>query len=137
MYKNRYEDRPSKVLKVLVVEDNPDTAEVIGELIECLGYAVTVATHPAEAVSKVREQQFDFFLLDIGLPEMNGYQLVGALRNMLHGKHVTFAAHTAYGSPIDKALAAHAGFDYHFVKPADISALTSALSQAQRHVNLA
>lgn len=118
-------------LRILLVEDSLDIAAVMVEVLEELGHQVTVAYHPDDALDCVKVAHFDFFLLDIGLPGMSGYELVAILRRHFTRERVTFVAHTGLGNPADKARSQSAGFDLHIVKPASPHMLKAALDDAR------
>ena len=71
-------------------------------------------------------------ILDIGLPEMDGYELARRLRADLRPQHATFIALTGYGQASDRMLSQAAGFDHHFVKPVDIDMLGRVLAAVAR-----
>jgi len=119
-------------VRVMIVDDNIDAAESLAVLLEVQGYPVSVHAHPLEAIDTAREQAPDVFILDIGLPEMDGYELARRLRADPHTANAQFIALTGYGQPHDKVLSKSAGFDYHFVKPMDTERLRSILENARQ-----
>ena len=116
---------PSKAkgLRVLLVDDNEDAAMLLSELLECEGHEVVVAHDGAAALKASLSFLPDVALLDIGLPEMDGYELAGHLRARFPTAALRMFAITGYGEEKDKARAKVAGFDEHFVKPVDIARL--------------
>jgi CheY-like chemotaxis protein len=116
--------------RVLVVDDNRDTAESLGELLSALGHEVRVAYDGAGAL-EVAASGFgpEVALLDLGLPGMDGYQLAGALRERVPA--VRLIAITGYGQDQDRARASAAGFDRHLVKPVDLDALVRMIEPPQ------
>jgi CheY-like chemotaxis protein len=117
----------------MVVDDNIDAAETLSCLLELQGHDVTVRTHPLDALGAERQliaegTPPEVFILDIGLPEMDGYELARRLRAELPPHPVTFIALTGYGQAHDRVLSQAAGFDHHFVKPMDIDALARVLA---------
>jgi len=114
-------DRPGagRLRRVFVVDDNRDAAESLGMLLESLGHEVCVLNDPAEALDAVRQAPVDVFVLDIGLPGMDGYALARHLRAHANGRDATFIALSGYGSAEDKDRGGDAGFDHYLVKPAD------------------
>jgi PAS domain S-box-containing protein len=119
--------RAARALRVLVVDDNRDAAETLGMLLETLGHAVRLVHDPALALTAARDAAFDAFVLDIGLPGMDGYALARALRAQPHGSGATFIALTGYGSADDRQRGGEAGFDHYLVKPADLAELARLL----------
>ncbi|HEY0819173.1 MAG TPA: ATP-binding protein [Rhizobacter sp.] len=109
--------------RVLVVDDNTDALDTAAEVLMRAGHEVRTAAHPKAALALVDEFKPDVAVLDIGLPEMDGYQLAQALRNALPGWRARFIALSGYGQEADKARAAAAGFSVHLTKPADPAAL--------------
>jgi CheY-like chemotaxis protein len=113
--------------RVLIVEDWPDTRESLRTLLELLGHQVRVATTGLEGLEQVLEWQPDVAILDIGLPELDGYQLAQEIRALL-GDHIFLIALTAYATLEDQRLAYKAGFDAHLPKPTDVDELLRLLS---------
>lgn len=113
--------------RVLVVDDNKDAANILAELLNALGYDATTDYHPRAALDRVRTQAFDAFVLDIGLPELDGHALARELHTYSNCAGALFIALTGYNSADDRARSTAAGFDHHFSKPASLSALLAAL----------
>ncbi|MCR5883942.1 ATP-binding protein [Rhizobacter sp. J219] len=109
--------------RVLVVDDNTDALDTAAEVLRHAGHQVQTAGHPRDALAAFASLQPEVVVLDIGLPEMDGYQLAQALRNASPDWRGRFIALTGYGQEADKARAAAAGFSVHLTKPADPSAL--------------
>jgi CheY-like chemotaxis protein len=86
--------------------------------------------HPGEALEQAAQGHYDAFLLDIGLPGMNGYELARRLRKLPGCSEATLVAITGYGQQSDQASAAYAGFDSYFVKPVDPTGLFALLDRA-------
>jgi signal transduction histidine kinase len=113
--------------RVLLVDDNPDAAETTAALLELEGFTVRAVHSGREALQALAAFQPDVCVLDIGLPDMNGYDLAQALRSAADGWRGRLVALTGYGQAGDRALAEQAGFDAHLVKPVDVDALLAAL----------
>jgi CheY-like chemotaxis protein len=111
---------------VLIVDDNPDAAETLSSLLALHGCQVRVASNPHEALASAAGFAPTVAVLDIGLPEMDGYELASRLRERL-GPDLRLLAVTGYGQASDHARAREAGFDGHLVKPVDAAALLAAL----------
>jgi PAS domain S-box-containing protein len=113
---------------LLLVDDNVDSAEVMGELLKAMGHEVQVAHNADGAMAAARAQRPDAIILDIGLPDIDGYQLARMIRAdpLLAGTRLI--AHTGYGSEQDRLKTAEAGFDFHLVKPADFNLLERTLN---------
>jgi signal transduction histidine kinase len=119
-------------LRVLIVEDNPDIAETLAMVVHAGGHDVVVEHAAPAALDAARRVEPDVCLLDIGLPDMNGYELAQHLRATPHGKAATLVAITGYGRAEDRAAALRAGFDHHLVKPVDIDTLGRILAGVAR-----
>nr|WP_269117410.1 PAS domain S-box protein [Ramlibacter monticola] len=119
--------RASRRLRILVVDDNQDAAETLGMLLETLGHEVHLAHDSARALDAAAKGAFDAYVLDIGLPGLDGYELARRLRAQASGVAATFIALTGYGSADDKHRGDQAGFDHYLVKPADLGELARLL----------
>jgi signal transduction histidine kinase len=109
--------------RILVVDDNEDAAAMLADLLECLGNTTRIAHHPYDALRLMSEFEPELALLDIGLPEMDGYELARRLRELPPARQLRLIALTGYGQDSDREQALAAGFDAHFVKPVAIEAL--------------
>ncbi|HEX5059463.1 MAG TPA: response regulator [Kofleriaceae bacterium] len=112
---------------ILVVDDNRDAADLMGEALRMVGYTVRVAHEPTEALAMLDDFTPDAALLDIGLPGIDGYTLAGELHRRLPA--LPLIAITGYGQANDRARAVAAGFAAHFVKPASIHDLVAVLER--------
>jgi CheY-like chemotaxis protein len=113
--------------RILVVDDNADAATSLGELLEALGHEVCVRFDGRSALADVAAFGPEVLVLDIGLPDMDGYELARRLRAEPAAGQARYLALTGYGQAHDRTLARAAGFDHHFVKPVDIVALQAVL----------
>jgi PAS domain S-box-containing protein len=110
-------------LRVMVVDDNEDAAETMTMALELYGCEVRVA-HTAEAALDMAAAFMpQVALLDIGLPDMNGYELARRLRSTALGAAMTLIASTGWGQEKDRQLAFDAGFNHHLTKPVDFGQL--------------
>ncbi len=114
---------------ILVVDDNISAAHGIGRLLEYKGYEVAYAYTGSEAKEKVAQLSPTTAILDIGLPDMDGYDLAHMLRTGMEFKG-TLIALTGYGQEEEKQRAFEAGFDHHFTKPVSIADLEAVLSSS-------
>ena len=105
--------------RVLVVDDNVDSAEILARLLRRSGHDVRTAYTGPTALEAAADYLPDVVLLDIGLPGMNGYEVARRLRQDPQLKGVRLVAMTGYGQEADSQLAREAGFDTHLVKPVD------------------
>lgn len=102
--------------RVLLVEDNADARRAMERLLKVWGHQVDVAGEGADAVAKASSVQPDVMLVDIGLPDIDGYEVARRVRASV-GARVRLIALTGYGQPEDRQRARDAGFDQHVVKP--------------------
>jgi CheY-like chemotaxis protein len=113
--------------RVLLVDDNRDAAESLGEALEELGYLTEVVHDGAAALRVASDFRPAIALLDIGLPVMDGYELAGLLRTQLGPDVPRIVAITGYGCDADRVRSEVAGFAAHLVKPIDLDQLESVL----------
>ncbi len=113
--------------RVLVVDDNVDAAESLALLLQVKGHEVESAHDGAAAIEAVRRYRPGVVLLDIGLPNMNGYEVAEQIRKE-HGRDVMLVALTGYGQSSDIERSKQAGFDHHLLKPVDSKTLFELLS---------
>jgi CheY-like chemotaxis protein len=104
--------------KVLVADDNRDAADTLSMLLEIAGYAVLVAHSGGEALEKLLQHSPDAAILDIGMPDMSGYEVARRFREE-SSRDVFLLAVTGWGQQDDIARAQAAGFNAHLTKPAD------------------
>lgn len=105
--------------RVLVVDDAPDVLEMFGIMLRLSGYKVSVAASAPEALEQARATQFDVIVSDIGMPEMNGYELARRLREIPGYGNVPMIAVTGFSMFKDQSQALESGFDAHLSKPVD------------------
>lgn len=115
--------------RVLVVDDNRDSAESMALLLELEGHQTLTARDGLEALDKAATFQPDVILLDIGLPNLDGFEVCRRLREQPWTRNALIIAMTGWGQADDLRKAAHAGFDHHCVKPVDHDALKILLMQ--------
>jgi PAS domain S-box-containing protein len=119
-------------LRVMVVDDNVDAAQMLAALLEVQGHAVCVEYDAKGALERARRERPEVLLLDIGLPDMDGYELAKCLRAQPESADATLVALTGYGQSQDRKEAEQAGFDHYLVKPADMDQVNEVLSEAAR-----
>ena len=115
--------------RVMLVDDHLDGVQALADLLAAQGHEVLMAEDGASALKLAAGQAIDAFILDIGLPDMDGHQLARHLRASGEGRDALLIALTGYGQAQDRLLSQEAGFDHHFVKPADPAVLTAVLAQ--------
>jgi len=116
---------------IMIVDDNVDAAESLAVLLEAQGHRVRVESHPLQALERARAEPPQVFILDIGLPEMDGYELARRLRADLATAKAMFVALTGYGQAHDRILSKSSGFEHHFVKPMDTDKLGQVLAMVR------
>jgi PAS domain S-box-containing protein len=108
---------------VLVVDDNRDAANSLAEILRLMDHRVRVAYDGPSALELVRGEAPEVIFMDLGMPGMNGYEVLKALRALPGSPRIRIAAVTGYGNEDDKKRTLHAGFDEHLTKPVDFAAL--------------
>jgi CheY-like chemotaxis protein len=116
-------------LKVMVVDDNVDAAQMLAIFVEALGHHVVVEHDSRKALERARLEKPEVFLLDIGLPEMDGNELAKRLRADPETTDAMLIAVTGYGQESDRKNSHAAGFNHHLVKPIDTRELVAILSE--------
>jgi len=111
------ETRPLKTQRILVVDDNQDAAEMLSVMLTAWGQVVHVAYDAAGALAAAETFEPAVVLLDIGLPDMDGYELARRARQMPWGQEATLVAITGWGQASDLERSRRAGIDHHLVKP--------------------
>jgi CheY-like chemotaxis protein len=119
-----------KGISVLVVEDDDDTRELLKVLLETQGAAVTTTASVQEALSAYDQSRPNVIVADIGMPDYNGYTLIGRVRarDREKGKIVPAIALTAFTTAIDRDTVLSAGFQVHMPKPFEPSRLISIIA---------
>jgi signal transduction histidine kinase len=114
--------------RILVVDDNRDSAQSLATLLRLTGNDVLAANDPRAALEAAARFRPEVAILDIGLPGMDGYELARRLRSLPGLEHLRLAALTGYGSEEDRRRSRDAGFDDHLVKPVEMETLQAFLS---------
>jgi CheY-like chemotaxis protein len=118
------------IKRVLLVDDNKDAADTMAELLMLLGHQTTTAYTALEALEYIDSFDPEIVLLDIGLPDMTGYQLAEKIIAKSTKKPRVLAALTGYGQAEDVRKAKNAGFSFHFTKPVTIEDLNEVFSSS-------
>jgi CheY-like chemotaxis protein len=119
-------------LQVLIVDDDADYRDSMTLLLRCLGHGVQTAPDGPAALMMVQEHPPDVVLLDISMPEMNGYDLARRLRAVAHPMRPLLVAVTGYASQGDRVLSEEAGIDLHLAKPVPPAVLSHVLARFLR-----
>jgi CheY-like chemotaxis protein len=118
----------SMARRILVVDDNADAADSLGVLLGIWGHEVEIAHDGVSALQLARKFDPELVFLDIGLPEMNGYEVARRLRQEAGLARTRFIALSGYGTERDRLRSREAGFDLHLVKPVDPGHLSAAIA---------
>ena len=121
-----------RALNVALVEDNDDVRLLMGEVLESWGHEVRQAATGAIGVDLILTQRPDIAFIDIGLPDMDGYELARQIRSALGAAKPLLVALSGFSQRRDRERASHAGFDDHLAKPASPADLKRLLNQAGR-----
>ena len=121
-----------KPLQIMIVDDNKDAADMLAMLLEITGHDVVVENSSKRALERTYLQAPNIFLLDIGLPDMDGIELARHLRSHPPTSKAILIAITGYGNEQDRKNTADAGFNHHFVKPVDTEKLISLLAELNK-----
>ena len=116
--------------RVLVADDNEDSAETLSLLLQTLGNEVRTVHDGLRAVEESESFRPHVALLDIGMPGLDGYEVARLIRSKPWGEGIVLIALTGWGEEEDRRLAREAGFDRHLLKPVDIAPLREALAVA-------
>jgi CheY-like chemotaxis protein len=114
--------------RILVVDDNADSAESMVILLRILGHEVRLAHDGQSALEESRAFRPEVMFLDLGLPEIDGYEVARRLRLEPEMKDITLVAMTGYGQEEDRQRTEEAGFQLHLVKPVDFNKVEELLS---------
>ena len=120
--------------RILVADDNVDSAQSLAMMLSIMGHEVRTAHDGLGAVELAAEFRPDVFLLDIGMPKLNGYEAARQIRQQPWGEKALLAALTGWGQEDDRRRAIEAGFDHHFTKPIDPAALEFLLKGYEHHI---
>jgi PAS domain S-box-containing protein len=126
------DDGEGRAVRILVVDDNADTAHGLSELLGLLGHEVRTAQDGPSAIEAARAWRPEFVLLDIGLPGMDGYQVADRLRREGPGPGLVIIAVSGYGRDEARRRSPESPFDHHLVKPIDFDTLADLIDRADR-----
>ena len=132
---------PQRARHILLVEDNPDFRTGLRTLLELWGHHVEEAANGKHGLEIVRASHPEIVLVDLGLPDLDGYAVARSVRSAPGGDAIVLLAITGYGRPEDRCRAKEAGFNAHLTKPIEVEELAQILSRAadahadQQHEN--
>jgi CheY-like chemotaxis protein len=121
--------RPGARRTVLVADDNRDAADTLALLLDMDGYETVVAYGGPQALDSIRQKRPDAAILDIGMPDLDGYEVARRIREEESGRSLFLLAITGWGHPDDVARAKAAGFNEHLTKPVDADNVVRLLAQ--------
>lgn len=118
-------------MRFLIVEDDPDGADVLNMMLESVGLDAVLVVSAEQALYELenRPTAYDAAIIDLALPEMDGFELQGRLRHLPSVQHMVLIAVTAYHTPELKVKALDAGFDAYFAKPLDTTLFVQTLER--------
>ena len=122
--------------RILVVDDNADSAESMAVLLQIVGHEVQTAFDGSAAVDAAVTYRPDVVLLDLGLPVLNGYEVCRRIRSLPWGGQVVVIALTGWGQEENKRSTLEAGFDFHLVKPVEAEALEALLDGLRARITM-
>jgi CheY-like chemotaxis protein len=118
--------------RIVLVEDNDDTRELLWELLELWGHQVTAVSKGIAGAENIISTRPDVALVDVGLPDIDGFQVARRVRAALGPSEVLLVAVSGYGTEEMKRRAAASGFHRHLTKPPALSALAALLEGSPR-----
>jgi CheY-like chemotaxis protein/anti-sigma regulatory factor (Ser/Thr protein kinase) len=121
-------EKPAVNRRILVVDDSAEAANSLGKMLQLMGHDVQLAYEGETALEKARHYQPDVAVLDLAMPGMDGFELARRLRDDRRMNGILLIALTGYGREEDRRRSREAGFDLHFVKPADPAELQAVLT---------
>jgi PAS domain S-box-containing protein len=125
---------PARGCQVLIVDDNEDAARTLAKILEMTGHQVRLAYDGPSALQAVLDYRPEVVLLDIGLPELDGFEVARQIRQQAELSGMVLVALTGYGREADRQLSQDAGFDYHLVKPASLNDIEKILSSVSMQI---
>jgi DNA-binding response OmpR family regulator len=117
---NPSETTPHRSMRILLVDDDVDSTELITEILRSAGHEVHVAADPDEALLEIKDFQPELAIIDIGLPIMDGYELARQIRAVAKCALIALSGYAAGTAPTDTRVTS---FDHHLMKPLDCAAL--------------
>ena len=121
----------SNQLRIMVVDDNEDVGKMLASLLAAAGHEVTVLRTATEGLVSASQNTFDVYILDIGLPDLDGHQLAWRLRALQTSERALMIAITGYGQEEERRKALGAGFNHFLLKPVDPTVLIGLLEKVK------
>lgn len=120
----------TRARRILVVDDHKDAARVLGILLNSLGHEVQTANDGRQALDAMASFRPEIVFCDIGLPNIDGYEVARRVRQQRDLDGIKLVALTGWGQDQDKQRTREAGFDHHLVKPVAVKTLRELLAAA-------
>ncbi len=117
--------------RILVVDDNQDAAASLAMLLELMGNKTQTANDGLEALKVAPRFKPDLILLDIGMPNLDGYETAHRIRQQSWGQKLVLVALTGWGQEADRRKSREAGFDHHLTKPANLAQIEKLLADVE------
>ncbi len=117
--------------RVLIVDDDADTARTLAALLEDMGHEAAYVTRSTEALPRAKSFRPHIAFVDLGMPQVDGHALARSFRADAELQNISLVAISGHGEPEDRARSRQAGFDAHLVKPADAALIEAILTQFQ------
>lgn len=117
---------------ILLIDDSPEVLDTLKLLLEMEDAQVLAFDQPLQALQAAQDSRFDVVISDLGMPVMNGHELMTALRELPHVKHLPAIALTGYGASVDMQKSRQSGFDHHIGKPVSYDELIDTIEQLRR-----
>lgn len=128
-FKQELNNSDDKNLKILIIEDNRDFADLLNTMLSTIGHTVNIAYDGEDGLKLAKQLKPDIIICDIGLPGMDGYEVAKSIRDDLELSDLNLIALTGYANDADSELAREARFDKHLAKPIDFGILKSTLDK--------
>ena len=125
-------ESPGPCHRIAVIDDNVDANDSLSAVLRMMGHEVSTAFDGNSGYELIRHTNPQVVVCDIGLPGIDGYQIITLLRQTMKGPMPVMIALTGYGQPEDRARTLAAGFDHHLTKPVDVEALLRLIAAPQR-----
>ena len=114
--------------KLLIVDDEADTLRLVALMLERQGYLVVTAPTGQKALEMVKQEKPDLVLLDVMMPEIDGYEVARRLRQMDQTRNIPILAVSTSGNPEDKHLSIAVGCNDYIVKPIDVDRISKQIA---------
>ena len=125
--------KPTRNMRILVIDDNIDAADMMAEMLEHLGFSAIAVHDGRGGLDRAQTEPPNVVFLDLGMPEMDGFQVAQALRRLPNAEQIRIVALTAWNDAATTERLEQSCFDDHITKPATIDQLLKTISQCPDH----